>query len=277
MRHSIRILLSFFYSVGIDISKLLVSFPGLFTYFRDLRKYKKILSVNSSNLVELPDSACRFGPLYPVVSDYYSSAGSASGHYFYQDLLVANRIYRRKPDVHFDVGSRIDGFIAHLLSFDQQTILGDVRPLEVNISNLSFVQLDLTSEVLSCQFEKYQSISCLHALEHMGLGRYGDSINPMGHYVALDNLSKLLSDSGTLYLSYPAGSVSRIEYNAHRVISFRESLEMFERFGLSIERLDYVNDCGALVSVKNLSEIDWETSFGLKCGCSIWELSKSNC
>ena len=176
--------------------------------------------------------------------------------------------------MHLDIGSRIDGFIAHLLSFEQQTILGDVRPIEINNPNISFILMDLTGKLEQSLIGRYESVSCLHAIEHMGLGRYGDPVNASGHYLALHNLTQLLSDKGTLYLSYPTGSNSRIEYNAHRVISLAESRHMFNINGLKVEGFAYVDDSGNLSRVENPDDIDWDSSYGLSYGCAIWTLQK---
>ena len=67
--------------------------------------------------------------LYPILSDRYDSAGVATGHYFHQDLLVAKFIYENKPMRHVDIGSRIDGFVAHVASFRDIEVV-DIRELE---------------------------------------------------------------------------------------------------------------------------------------------------
>jgi hypothetical protein len=108
----------------------------------------------------------------------------------------------------------------------------------------------------------------------MGLGRYGDPVNASGHYLALHNLSLLLSDKGLLYLSYPTGSNSRIEYNAHRVISLAESRHMFDKNGLKVIEFAYVDDSGDLFRIESLEDIDWDSSYGLSYGCAIWTLQK---
>src|SRR6266571_4786417 len=53
----------------------------------------------------------------PCIHDRYEQSAAVSGHYFHQDLLVARRIFRRQPDNHVDVASRIDGFVAHVAAF----------------------------------------------------------------------------------------------------------------------------------------------------------------
>lgn len=101
---------------GLDPLKAKSTLRGYPKYFENLRLLKR--SITSCELNPIPDSVMRFGKPYPIVDEFFSSAGTASGHYFHQDLLVANLVYKHKPDLHLDVGSRIDGFIAHLLSFD---------------------------------------------------------------------------------------------------------------------------------------------------------------
>lgn len=87
--------------------------------------------------------------------------------------------------------------------------------------------MDLSGELLDrSMLGRYESISCLHAIEHIGLGRYGNPVNTIGPYVALKNLSSRLSSSGTFCLSYPFGKESRITYNAHHIISLAESRDM---------------------------------------------------
>ena len=273
LKSALRRIYSLLVSFGVDPLKAKSTLRGYPKYFENLRLLKR--SITSCELNPLPDSVKRFGKPYPIVDQFFSSAGTASGHYFHQDLLVANLVYKHKPDLHLDVGSRIDGFIAHLLSFDQKTILGDVRPIKIENPNISFVQMDLTGELPIELTEKYKSVSCLHAIEHMGLGRYGDPVNACGHYVALKNLTQLLSKTGFLYVSYPLGKESRIEYNAHRVISLEESRNMFEENSLTIRQFSYVDDKGNLVSVDNLKDIDWHSSYGLNYGCAIWTLQKT--
>ena len=65
--------------------------------------------------------------LYPCWEDWNASACTLS-YYFWQDLWAARKIFMARPPVHFDIASRVDGFIAHLLCFMPVTML-DIRPL----------------------------------------------------------------------------------------------------------------------------------------------------
>lgn len=113
---------------------------------------------------------------YPIWSDYRKQAGSSGGDYFHQDLLVAQLIHENKPQMHIDVGSRIDGFVAHVAAFRKIQVL-DIRPLSpLGHVNIEFIQADLMKA--DNRLPRADSVSCLHAIEHFGLGRYGDPIDP---------------------------------------------------------------------------------------------------
>ena len=135
--------------------------------------------------------------------------------------------------------------------------------------------LDLSEPLNSDNFSRFSSISSLHVVEHVGLGRYGDKVDPVGHIKAINNLSLLLRTNGLLYLSFPIGQISRVEFNAHRVISLADSKRFFDQAGLSIIDFAYVDDVGHLNFQESLGDIDFLNSYGLKYGCGIWSLIKS--
>jgi len=139
------------------------------------------------------------------------------GAYFFQDRIVAQWILEANPLRHIDVGSRIDGFIGHLSVFRDVEVL-DIRPLPIAIPRVRFHKLDLTQPLDDRWIESTDSLSCLHTIEHFGLGRYGDNLDPTGHLKGLAQLKRMVKPGGHLYLSTPVGS-DRIEFNAHRIFS----------------------------------------------------------
>lgn len=192
---------------------------------------------------------------------------------------MARRIFENNPNVHIDVGSRVDGFVAHVASFRAITVM-DIRPLESGIKNISFVQQDCTAPLQRELLESCDSLSCLHALEHFGLGRYGDSINYNGHIEGLENLYKLLKPGGKLYFSVPIGLPQRIEFHAHRIFSIKY-LAAYFKGKYRIDTFSYVDDNGALHENVALTEADMEKNYGCKGngvdGCGIFEMTKMNC
>lgn len=202
----------------------------------------------------------------PMLDDASDAAGAATGHYFHQDLLVATRIHRAAPRRHLDVGSRVDGFVAHVASFRPIEVV-DIRPLQPLVhANISFRQADLMDGV-GVEEGICDSLSCLHALEHFGLGRYGDPLDPKGHLKGFANLCRLLEPGGTLYLSVPIGT-SAVHFNAHRVFEPCEPLHWAEGL-LQLMAFDYVDDAGDL----HLGEDPSKTPT-LRYGCGIYTLRK---
>ena len=210
--------------------------------------------------------------IYPCLFDKFDDAGTMSGHYFHQDLYVAQKIFKNNPEKHLDIGSRIDGFVAHVACFRKIEIL-DIRNVESKIENIVFQQNDLMSKTFSLE-NLADSISCLHAIEHFGLGRYGDSINIDGHKIGLKNIVRCLKTHGIFYFSTPIGT-QRIEFNAHRVFDIVYLLKLFEELNLVLEVFSYVDDKGDLY--ENVSILDFErikNNFGCQYGCGIFILKK---
>ncbi|MGO9120624.1 MAG: DUF268 domain-containing protein [Desulfomonilaceae bacterium] len=174
----------------------------------------------------------------PCLHDWDETAGAVGDEYFWQDLYVARMIYHANPDKHVDVGSRIDGFVAHVASFRQIEVI-DIRPLPA-IPGVTFRQADLTKKEQSLS-GYCDSLSCLHALEHFGLGRYGDEVNPNGHKAALQNMARMLVNEGTFYLSVPVG-MERVEFNGHRVFDPHTIVSLAAENGLRLKEFAWCQD-----------------------------------
>jgi SAM-dependent methyltransferase len=217
-------------------------------------------------LAKTEQDAFPYGPLQPCLHDRYSNAGTCSGHYFHQDLHVAREIYKHNPSRHVDVGSRIDGFVAHVAAFRTIEVL-DVRALAHSIPGISFKQLDLMGTIPDEFARCTPSLSCLHALEHFGLGRYGDPIDPAGHRKGIKALADILQPHGRLYLSVPIGP-TRVEFNAHRVFSVSALLQLCLPY-FALESFSYVDDSGDFHSNVDWTSSEAEQDFGCKWGCGI--------
>lgn len=187
------------------------------------------------------DDSFRFGILHPCLSDRFSTAGVGSWGYFHQDLFVAQRVLANAPLRHVDIGSRIDGFVAHVATFREIEVI-DIRPLQQHIDNVRFLQLDFMDEK-AIPAAYCDSASSLHVIEHFGLGRYGDEIDFHGYKKAIANSYRLLKPGGTFYLSTLFGS-QRIEFDAHRVFSLPYLLAIIQQYFV-VEHFSYI-DAGRL-------------------------------
>lgn len=224
---------------------------GLFTmFFFDplelLRKWQAlgIFIVNRRRYLRSGHTA-RFRPrirdLWYRSYDRYDPAGSTTSHYFHQDLWAADWIYRARTTEHVDVGSRVDGFVAHVLPFCH-VIYVDLRAVTLTHPHFTFKQGLITE--LPFADGDVKSLSSLHVIEHIGLGRYGDPIDPDGHVRAARELVRILSPGGTLLLGTPVGR-ERLCFDAHRVFDPETVVSMFAP--LDLRRFALIDDAARTV------------------------------
>ena len=201
-----------------------------------------------------------------ILTEFREPAGAVDAHYFLQDIHVAQKVLKANPSRHIDVGSRIDGFVAHLAAQRTVEVL-DIRDSPPQLHpNIVFRQGDLTRPE-SSNVGTTPSLSCLHTIEHIGLGRYGDAIDPEGHRRALSGLASMLQAGGVLYLSAPVGR-RRTVFNAHRVFSPFDLPEIAAEHCLELESFDFIDDGGVLHVGANL-----EDASTLDYGCGIYTFS----
>ena len=239
---------------GLDLRRAYYALEGIRRYVGHLREFKSKMGDDF-----------RWGRQLPMLDEWSASSG-ALGAYFHQDLLVADWIYQSRPLRHVDVGSRIDGFIAHLAVFREVEVL-DIRPQPHAIRNIVFHQLDLMAELPDAWVECTDSLSCLHTIEHFGLGRYGDKIDPQGHEKGLKQLKRMVKPGGVLYLATPIGP-QRIEFNAHRIFA-AETLTGWFDDGWKIERFAYLDDSEVMHEDFDWRKADVRNHFGCHTGLGI--------
>lgn len=239
---NILIKLNWFLSsqLGINVRRFLRSLRGIPSFLRDWRSYRREYS----------------GPikLMPCLHDRYEESGDTKSEYFWQDLLVARWIFEAKPYKHVDIGSRIDGFVAHVASFREVEVI-DVRPITTQVPGVIFKQADLMLPIdMALAKEDYcDSLSCLHAIEHFGLGRYGDLIDPQGAERGIANMAQLLKPGGRFYISTPIGS-ERVEFNAHRVFDPRTIIRCAEANRLQLQVLTLIGSDGTARQAEKTDE-----------------------
>ncbi len=230
------------------IKSSLSNFPG---YFKDMITYSKMKGAEPINLINT----------YPILSEK-SSGTPFDAHYFYQDIWAFKKIYKDKPKEHFDIGSKL--MFAGLLSAITQVTYLDYHPLKIKLKNFSFKQ----GNIISLPFKKNSilSLSCLNVAEHIGLGRYGDKLDPYGTKKACKELQRILAPKGNLYFSVPAGK-PRVCFNAHRVNSPKKIIEYFK--GLKLVELSAIDDQNNFIE-----NIDIETLENCSFACGLFWFTK---
>ena len=121
---------------GIDPKKMIAGWFVLPDFLFQYLRFKQTPTLISEKIP--------FGKLRPELYDRFKSGGTAKGHYFHQDLYVAQKIFQNKPAKHVDIGSRVDGFVAHVASFREIEVF-DIRETTSTARNITFKQADITN------------------------------------------------------------------------------------------------------------------------------------
>lgn len=229
-----------------DPVKFVKGICGYVWYISDLIKFK----------IKNPHIKIRFDDLYPQLHDK-TSVTDFDAHYFYQQIWLFENVLKNKPEEHVDVGStyQMSGYLSKIVP----TTFIDIRPIDTKLDNLKV--LDASILELPYSDNSLESISCLHVIEHIGLGRYGDEIDPDGWLKACKELQRVLAKGGRLYLSTPVGK-PRVCFNAHRVFSPENIRDTFRECKLT----DFcvVDDNGFLhYSAKIVDYVNADYSLGI--------------
>jgi len=187
---------------------------GLRRFWQDFDTYQKF-----------SETKLEYRRIYPIVHDWTMTT-PIDPVYLYQDAWAFEHIVRERPEHHVDVGSHHKYVV--LLSKIVPVTMVDIRPLTTPVNTLHFQ----SGSILDLPFQdgSIPSVSSMCVIEHIGLGRYGDPLDPNGTEKALAELKRIVTRGGNLYLSVPLDDENRIYFNAHR--AFREDylLSLFKPF-----------------------------------------------
>ena len=213
---------------------------GVRTYLRELslrvafwRAYRRYCQLAPS------DARPRVEDFLPCLYDATAETPIDFG-YYYQDAWAFERIVAARPEQHVDVGSH-HKFVS-LLSKVVPTTMVDLRPLPVTLDSLRFME----GSILALPFAdaSVPSVSSLCVVEHIGLGRYGDPLDPEGSVKAFQELKRVVRRGGDLHLSVPIDDVDRIYFNAHRAFTEETLLKLFAPFEVIERRYIYGKEFG---------------------------------
>lgn len=200
---------------------------------KDNYNFSKILT--DIELYNKYNKNCHFdiddGNMQIIQTDKFDNAGVVESHYFAQDIWGARKILKASPKEHFDIGSRLDGFLSHLLIFRDVTYI-DIRPLPCFIPGLHFLQSDATM-LEEIKDNSIESLSSFHAIEHFGLGRYGDKIDPDAYIKVIKNIQRVVEPGGHVYIGVPVGPKDRLVFNAHRIFAIQTIIDLFSEMILN--------------------------------------------
>lgn len=235
----------------VDPIKFVTGIYGYFWFISDLIRYK--LKDPKSSLLNIN--------LFPILNEKVSYT-PFDAQYFHQQLWCFENVLKHKPKKHIDISSthEMSGYISKIT----KAVFIDYRPIETNLDNLEIKRGDILN--LGIKANSVESLSCLNVVEHIGLGRYGDPIDPDGTEKACEQLAKVLAKDGNLYFSIPIGK-ERICFNAHRILSPNTILKHFEK--LKLVSFGVVDDDGNYI--KNVEPSNYTN---LNFGCGLFHFTK---
>lgn len=164
---------------------------------------------------------------YPQLIDKTEQT-SFDRHYIYHTAWAARILAKTKPKEHVDISSSL--YFSSIVSSFIPVDFYDYRPPQIKLSNLTVGRANLLS--LPFKDNSISSLSCMHTVEHIGLGRYGDPLDPEGDIKAIKELIRVLSPGGSLLFVVPIGIKPKIMFNAHRIYTYKQVLKYFSSLKL---------------------------------------------
>jgi hypothetical protein len=165
-----------------------------------------------------------------LIRDFYPQIKDKTGsthfdrHYIYHTAWAARAVASIRPRVHTDISSSL--YFCSIVSAFIPVRFYDYRPAELGLPQLESGRCDLTK--LQFVDNSIDSLSCMHTVEHVGLGRYGDPIDPEGDIKAMNELMRVTAKGGSLLFVVPIGDKAIIEYNAHRIYTYNQIISYFK-------------------------------------------------
>lgn len=207
----------------------------------------------------------KFSDFYPQVKDKTIKTGF-DRHYVYHTAWAARKVKEINTIKHIDISSSL--YFCAIVSAFTEIDFYDYRPADLKLSNLKSLEGNLHH--LPFDTNSVKSISCMHTIEHIGLGRYGDPIDAEGDIKAINELKRVVQLGGNLLFVTPVGK-PKIEFNAHRIYSYEQVISYFEGFELKeFSLIPEHEETGGIIKDANPALVKNED---YACGC-FWFIKK---
>ena len=230
---------------------ILVRFPKkVFYFFKFLGEYQQFKKKNDGRL------RMKFSEIYPCLSDRVKTT-PFDRHYVYHPAWAARVLAETRPEYHVDISSILA--FSTIVSAFVPIRFYDYRPADISLSNYQSDFADLNN--LPFETASIPSLSCMHTIEHIGLGRYGDRIDPEGDLKAIAEIIRVVKKGGDILFVAPLGT-GRIEFNGQRLYTREQVASYFT--GCELKKFTLVPDTGDLVDNADTELINKQN---FPCGC----------
>lgn len=244
--------------------KQLPLFKNLFSFVKRVDRYNQYRS-EFALLKQQQNAGKRFildwKDRYPCLNDKTKTT-SFDPHYMYHPAWAARIVAEIQPKFHVDISSTLR--FSTIASAFVPIKFYDYRPADIQLEGLTCGYSDLTN--LKMADNSIRSLSCMHVVEHIGLGRYGDALDSNGDLAAIRELKRVLARPGHLLFVVPVGK-PKIMFNAHRIYSYDQIRSYFSDFEL--RQFALVDDKGKFIINADPSYANKQ-----KYGCGCWWFEK---
>ena len=182
-------------------------------------------------------------------------------HYVFHTAWASRIIAETRPAQHIDIASSLY-FVSSVSAFVPTRFI-DFRPADLGLSGLvseagTLMQLPFPDNSL-------ESLSCMHVVEHVGLGRYGDPLDYEGDIKAARELARVIAPGGAMLFVVPVSGEARIQFNAHRIYTYDQVLKLFP--GLDLVEFALIPDDGAKDGLIRHADPKLAAQQTYGCGC----------
>lgn len=197
---------------------------------------------------------------FPCLNENTETA-NFDAHYIYHTAWAARVLRETNPEIHIDISSSL--YFCSIASAFVKIKYYDYRPADIKLDNLSCDKADLLS--LPFKDNSVVSLSCMHTVEHIGMGRYGDVLDYDGDIKAMKELNRVLAKDGNLLFVVPVGGLAKIMFNAHRIYTYRQIIGYFSNLKLIKYALIPDNALETGIIENATEELSDKQKYG--CGC----------
>ncbi len=204
---------------------------------------------------------------FPQIKDKTVTTGF-DRHYVYHTSWAARAVKEINPAFHVDISSSL--FFSGIVSAFIPVHFYDYRPADLRLDNFETHKGNLHN--LPFQDSSVNSLSCLHTIEHVGLGRYGDPIDPEGDIKAINELKRVLAPGASLLIVTPVGKPI-IEYNAHRIYSYEQIISYFVDDSIELKEFSFIPEFESEGGIIRNADSSLVKKSKYACGC-FWFVKK---